>query len=312
MPYTICHILIALCCCLFAGACEDELRVPYILPTLANWPQPYRGVNGLKLHVFNTGQLRVAEALVFRGGSLRHTRELPVPAFLIEHPQQGLILFNTGLEPAPPQATPVPTARVGPLIGVETHPNRGLRHALERAGFRPDAVRWIVLGNLRPDHVGEVRQFSNAQVVTSRAEHAHAAAAGGSASGIIGAVGNWKLIDFSGTQPLGTFPNHTDLFGDGSCLLINAAGFTPGNLMMLVRLAERPVLLADDAAPTVENLQYGARPVGAYDMRKWWDNLWRLKRFKDLAPELVVLPAHDQERARAAALKGMVVHAEDS
>src|ERR1043166_2442216 len=88
--------------CLLAASlsgCEEEQRVPYIPPALASWPQPYRGVAGLKIHVFVTGTLRVPEALILRSGNLTKTRDLPIPVVLIEHPKQGLVLFNTGLDP---------------------------------------------------------------------------------------------------------------------------------------------------------------------------------------------------------------------
>ena len=43
------------------AGCEQDRRVPYVPPTLANWPQPYRGVAGLKIHIFVTGYLDVGK-----------------------------------------------------------------------------------------------------------------------------------------------------------------------------------------------------------------------------------------------------------
>jgi N-acyl homoserine lactone hydrolase len=300
-------------CGLLAGGCEEDLRVPYIPPALANWPQPYHGVAGLKVHVFNTGELRVPEALVVRGGNLRRTRDLPVPVFLIVHPTEGLILFGAGLNPKPVTSPESFSGWLQSLMGAEVHPKRGVAEALQAAGFRVEAVRSIVLGDLRFDHTGEIERFPQARVVVSTVEHAYAQAGpSGYVPGDFDTVTNWKLVDFAGASPLATFPAHIDLFGDGSCLLIDAHGFTAGTMAMAVRLPRRPLLLADDAAPTPESARYAARPVAAYDMRQWWDNIWRLKRFSDLAPDLLVLPAHDLDAARAARSDEIVVHENDS
>jgi len=168
-----CALLCAALCTVLAGGCEDDLRVPYIPPTLANWPQPYRGVPRLKVHIFNTGYLRVPEALVLRGGSLTRKRDLAVPAVLIEHPHQGLVLFNTGLNPKAKD-----TAHAGEwltaVLGVEVLPGKDLTSQMRDAGLKAEAVRWIILSNLRSDRAGELESFPNARVVVTKVEHEYA------------------------------------------------------------------------------------------------------------------------------------------
>jgi glyoxylase-like metal-dependent hydrolase (beta-lactamase superfamily II) len=268
--------------------------VPYIPPTLANWPQPYRGIAGLKLHAFNSGYLRLSEALVLRGGSLARTRDLQVPVFLIEHPRHGLVLFNTGLSPKRAKRPATAGEWMSLLRAEELSPGEDLMGQLRREGFEPEAVRWVVLSNLRSEHTGGVKAFPNARVVVAEAEQEHAREQpSGYAPGDLDTVANWKFIDFESAKPLATFPAHVDLFGDGSCLLIDASGATPGTMAMLVRLPLRPVLLADDMAAVRESVRYAAKPAAAYDLGKWWDRVWRLKRLKDLAPEVLVVPGHD-------------------
>jgi N-acyl homoserine lactone hydrolase len=288
------------------AGCEQERRVPYIPPTLANWPQPYRGAAGLKLHVFVTGYLDIPEALVLRGGSLTRTRHLPIPALLIEHPKQGLVLFNTGT--SPPPATPASGGWLD-LLAAAPARGEGLKAQLQRAGFRADAVHWVVLSTMRADHTGEVESFPNARVVVAKAEYEYARQApAGYAATDFDDVASWKFIDFEAAKPLGTFLAHVDLFGDGSCLLLDARGATPGTLALLLRLPRQPVLLADDLAGVEENLRYAAQPASVSDMDQWWDHIWRLKRLKDLVPELIVLLGHDVDAARRATTKDIVFH----
>ena len=296
-------------CWLVLSACEQDQRVPYIPPTLANWPQPYHGVSGVKLHAFTTGVLHVDEALLLRGGSLTQTRELPVPAFVIEHPKQGLVLFNTGVNPVLDTDAAWPGGWLG-LVGAEVVPGEALRSQLEQAGLKPDAVRWIVLSTLRFDHTGAVEAFPNARVVVATAERDFARQApSGYKTNEFDAVANWKFIDFESATPLATFTAHVDLFGDGSVLLIDARGATPGTMAMLVRLPQRPVLLADDLAALEENVRYATQPPSAYDMQDWWEHIWRLKRFKDLVPELIVVPGHDLQPLQSVHAREIVVHA---
>jgi N-acyl homoserine lactone hydrolase len=291
------------------SGCEDEPRVPYIPPTLVNWPQPYRGVAGLKLHVFNTGYVRESEALVVRGGRLTRTRDLPVPVFVIEHPKLGLILFNTGLKTG--KATDSSAQRSWlsvPLTPIRL-PGESLVTQMQRAGLKPEAVHWIVLSTLRFDHTGALAAFPNARVVVTQAERESArTASGGYEQGDIDGIANWKFIDFESSLPLATFGAHVDLLGDGSCLLIDASGTTPGTMAMLVRLPHQPLLLADDMAAVEENVRYTARPAFVVDVAKWWDHIWRLKRFKDLVPELIVAPGHDLAPLQAVHSPDIIVH----
>lgn len=291
------------------SGCEDELRVPYIPPTLANWPQPYRGVAGLKVHVFNTGYVRESEALVVRGGSLMRTRDLPVPVFVVEHPKLGLILFNTGLKPGKPTDSSAQRSWLSFPLTPTRLPGDDLHTQMQRAGLESQAVRWIILSNLRFDHTGAVEAFPNARVVVTQAEREYArAATGGYERGDIDGIANWKFIDFEPSVPLATFGAHVDLFGDGSCLLIEASGTTPGTMAMLVRLPHQPLLLADDMAAVEESVRYAVRPTFVVDVAKWWDHIWRLKRFKDLVPELIVAPGHDLAPLQAVHSPDIIVH----
>lgn len=291
------------------SGCDEPLRVPYIPPTLANWPQPYRGVAGLKVHVVNTGYLRQSEALVVRGGSVTRTRDLPVPVFVIEHPTAGLILFNTGLKPTASSSSPAPGGWMGALMPSSVLPGDELTTQFERAGLDPTAVRWIVLSTLRFDRTGQAAAFPNARVVVTQAERDHARRGGRDyAPEHTASIANWKFIDFEDALPLGTFPAHVDLLGDRSCLLIDVRGATPGTLAMLVRLPQRPLLLADALAPVEHSARLAVQPASVADREQWWDHIWRLKRLKDLVPELIIAPGHDLAPLQAAPSRYIIIH----
>jgi glyoxylase-like metal-dependent hydrolase (beta-lactamase superfamily II) len=293
---------------LLAG-CREPLKVPYLPAKLENWPTPYRGVPGLRVDVVNTGTLDIPSALLFTRGSIFTSRTLDVPAFVIRHPRHGIVIFDAGLSGAIAKSA----GYVGGLIGFFVRPwvpeGGTLSERVSQMGIAPKDVRHVVLSTLRFEHAGDVEAFTAARVTVSRRERE--AAAGGAAGYMAGEVDDveeWKLIDFPDHAPLGTFPRHVDLFGDGSISLIDVAGHTPGGMALLIRAVPHPIFLAGDLVPVGETLRYAAPVRGTADRERWWEALWRLKKLKQLVPDLVVLPGHDLAPARAAASKQLAVH----
>jgi glyoxylase-like metal-dependent hydrolase (beta-lactamase superfamily II) len=107
---------------------------------------------------------------------------------------------------------------------------------------------------------------------------------------------------------VGTLRASIDLFGDGSCLIVDAHGRTEGGLGVLLRLRNHAVFLADSLAPVEETLRYVATPTSLSDAEFWWGEIWRLKKFKDLEPALRVVPGHSDEELRNIRAKEVVVH----
>jgi N-acyl homoserine lactone hydrolase len=285
------RILASLCVLVvLLASCEQEQRVPYIRPELAQWPEGYRGVEGLRVQAFVTGWL-VSQTTMLQ------TPPLPVLGFAIHHPTRGVVLFGTGLG-EPQLATPELSLRgvLDLIADVRPEPGLDLVAALAEGGIAPDAVGWVVLSSLRFTQTGGLEKFPGARAVVDRREHAHAQETrAGYRRADFDDVANWRFIDFPLDAPLATFRSHVDLFEDGSCLLIDAAGYTPGTMALLVRLPSAPLLLAGEMAFRQSNVLHAVRPRAAFEADSWWDRIWRLKRFGELEPRLVVLPGYDVE-----------------
>jgi hypothetical protein len=123
---------------------------------------------GTKFHILEGGWLECDEAFVVRGSnsSLKSTenksfvnkrRELPMYCILIEHPHEGLILWETGCGKDYPEIW-------GPVVSdifarIKYEPQHELRAAVEATGNRIEDIRKIIIGHLHLDHAGGLDEF---------------------------------------------------------------------------------------------------------------------------------------------------------
>jgi N-acyl homoserine lactone hydrolase len=297
--------MLSLVFALLVIGCDRARPVPRIDPELRNWPESYHGLEGLRIHVFQTGTITLPEAAVFRGGSWFARRRMDVPAFVIEHPSAGLIAFDTGLSP---RSDALWLAELGM---VHTWPEADLASQMKKAGLDIDRVRYVVVSHLHFDHTGDLGSFPNASIVSACGEQQEAARSGAMGfyrSADWDGAGRWIEIDYGAGAPLGTFSSHHDLLGDGSVVLVDLHGHTNGSQGLLLRAPGGPVLLTGDAAWVDENWRYAATPIWADDMDAWWDQIWRIKKLVDRVPSLLVVAGHDLSRIRGATRDDITVH----
>lgn len=284
--------------------------MPYIPPDLHNWKETYRSPRGFRLHVLaTTGSLSPPAGLL--GGSWATRVALQVPAFVIEHPRAGPILVGTGLSPTLPDA---PERQLGWLLARLTRPSVGegedLGSQLAAAGFAPARVRRVILPDCRFPQTGGLSMFREAEVIAGRADREWALRAD-LASGVrreeLLTVQRWTPVDFATAKPLGTLPRAVDLLGDGSVWLLDAAGYTPGTMAVLLRLPKGPVVLAGGAVPLASTLRAPIPPPIATDADGWWGSVWRLKRLRELT-DVVVVPGFEVSTLEDRRRSDVVVH----
>jgi N-acyl homoserine lactone hydrolase len=280
---------------LIGGGCyrPQELVGPKPPSTLVgviagSWPQ----TPGMRLHVFNTGANRVSPLLA---GSPALWR--PAPAFVIEHPRRGLVVFDAGLGPEiGEEAEGALHPITGFLFKTRSRPGRDLAAQMETAGFAPDAVDTVILSHLHFDHVGSAKAFANATFVSGLGERAR------SSSRMNGfeptkldwiQQASWREIDFSDASPYATFDRSFDLFGDASIILVAGGGHTEGGMAALLNLPQGPVLLAGDLVVHFDWLASDDVQRIVVDAERAADVRNRIRRLRELAPGVVVVPGHD-------------------
>jgi len=200
---------------------------PRIAATNYMLPPP---VAGLRLHVFNTSMNRMSW---FAVGSVRPWR--PNPVFVLEHPAQGLIVFDTGFSQ---EIAEQGKFAVRFLIESVSRRDRMIDEQMRVAGLDPSAVKIVIISHLHGDHTGRVNAFPNAELIGGPT----------SADALEELAPNTprRAIDFWSTE-LAPFDASLDLFGDGSVTLLPGGGHTSEDLMAVLALPGGPALLAGDA-----------------------------------------------------------------
>ncbi len=202
-------------------------------------------LQGLRLHVFNTGMNRVSPLLV---GSPAPWRS--APAFVIEHPVRGLIVFDCGLAEEvgrEGEASLHPVTRL--LFKTRSLPGKDLVSQMRAAGLDPGDVAYVILSHMHFDHVGAAPAFTNASFIAGPGARANSVSRmnGFDPERIAWVDADaWHEADFSRGEPFATFDSTLDVFSDGSLRLIRGGGHTAGGIAVLLNLPAGPVLLAGD------------------------------------------------------------------
>lgn len=100
----------------------------------------------MKLHCLQSGFIKSWRHLLVIGAAEGERVIVPIPFFLIEHPQ-GLVLFDAGQRV--PSSPPDPN---GNYVVLMTPEERAVEQ-LRCAGFMPESVTHIVLSHTHSDHV---------------------------------------------------------------------------------------------------------------------------------------------------------------
>jgi glyoxylase-like metal-dependent hydrolase (beta-lactamase superfamily II) len=226
---------------------------------------------------------------------------VPVPVFLVEHPTAGRILVDTGFH-----ASVQDTARSSLgrrqswVLPAREAPGESAPEHLRARGIDPAQIATILMTHLHNDHASGSIQFPHATFVVDATEWA-AARQGGFAEGYrrehYDQPFDWRTVSYDAAPPHATFERTLDLFGDGSVRLLSTAGHTRGHQSVLLKLADRELLLTADAAYTRRAIADDILPIfifgGEGNYRR---SLAAIRAYEEQHPEAIVICGHDAER----------------
>jgi len=203
------------------------------------------------------------------------SRELTASCYLIAH-GATYMLWDSGY----PQAAPGSSDK--PL-------NATIVAQLKQIGVRPEQVSIVGISHYHGDHIGQARDFPAATLMIGKGDYDALSATPPHNGANPAPLANW----IGGPGKSDVVSGDKDVFGDGSVIMLNMPGHTPGHHSLLVTLPKTGnVLISGDVAHFRENLASDGVPTFNTDRA---DSLASMDRFRAMGKNVnaIVIIQHD-------------------
>jgi N-acyl homoserine lactone hydrolase len=229
--------------------------------------------------------------------------DVPIVAFLIEHPGAGHVLVDTGFTRAVAERSSPERSRNLGLFGrvmtreMRMDPGQTIAAQLRAKGVDPERLGLVAMTHLHFDHASALCDFPAATVLVSREEWQAAHGPRPILHGYVRAQFDprprYRTLEMGAAPAAAPFAHALDLFGDGSLVLAFTPGHSLGHISLIARLRDRHALIAGDAAYTLTTLRAGARPWKSEDSTAFEHSIASLAAWDGEHPDAVVIPGHD-------------------
>jgi N-acyl homoserine lactone hydrolase len=241
--------LLSLSICFALAACSrtDDAPAPTAsaepapAPAAAPATPPPPPAPAVKLYAMNCGDLGFGDVGMFADdGSMKGVaRTFIDPCYLIRHPT-GDLVWDVGV---PEGIADMPDGLKPEGFPVHIKVQKKLTAQLTELGLTPADIEFVSFSHLHFDHTGNANLFAASNWIVDADERAAMfsdKARAGKDFATYSALENAKttLIEGEATH---------DVFGDGTVVILQAPGHTPGHTVLLVKTAASgPVLLTGD------------------------------------------------------------------
>jgi nucleoside-diphosphate-sugar epimerase/glyoxylase-like metal-dependent hydrolase (beta-lactamase superfamily II) len=205
------------------------------------------------LRMFSTGFTSHPAHLAEYGASKNRLIRFHAMVGVIDHPTEGLTLFDTGYSPAFFSSTErLPYKLYRWTTPVETCDALSIGSVLRRNGIEPESIRRIILSHFHADHVCGLKDFPDVEILASaRAWHAINGKQGFAAVKLAILPGLFpadierrlRLIDHFHGPGFGPFESTHDIFGDGSVRMVDLTGHAIGQIGLLLQRSQSSFFL---------------------------------------------------------------------
>lgn len=229
----------------------------------------------MKLWRLDCGTISVADFGVFSdtGAYNGQKRDMIDSCYLIKH-GNVYMLWDTGL-PAELKGQKVTDEPF--TVGID----KTIVEQLAEIGVTPEVVKIVGISHYHDDHTGQARHFPKAKLLLGKSDLDAFKAASVSGGRFDRARLKPWLDDGALSEGVG---GDKDVFGDGSVMMLNMTGHTPGHHALLVNLPKTgPVLLSGDQFHAQSSFDANEVPIFNTDRA---DTLASHDRFKRIAKNM--------------------------
>lgn len=213
------------------------------LAALAACAQPQQtAAPAVQLYAMDCGRAAFRDVGVFADDDSMNgrSRELVNPCYLIRHPE-GDLIWDTGFSDA---VADMPEGLELPQLGARVTMSAKLADQLAQLGLAPADIEFVSFSHLHGDHTGNGNMFAASTWLVDSDERAAMFSDRGRADAQ--SFAGYNQLENAETRLIEGEGDH-DVFGDGSVVIVQTPGHTPGHTILLVRLANAgPVLLTGD------------------------------------------------------------------
>jgi glyoxylase-like metal-dependent hydrolase (beta-lactamase superfamily II) len=230
---------------------------------------------------------------------------------LIEHPEKGWILYDTGYTQRFFDATKrFPNKIYAMMTKVVINPENEVKAQLERHNISPLDIKHVIITHFHADHVAGMLDFPEATFYTSQAAmdqvlkipRAFAFSKGILKDLIPDNLENRTLIIDNICSPIqdDVLGTKYDLFGDDSLMVVPLPGHAAGQIGVLLETEKKPYFLIADACWLKRSYEEMIlpNPIVKLFFHSWSDFKHSLKIVHDYHksnPETIIVPTHCSE-----------------
>lgn len=238
-------------------------------------PDPSKAGMAERLYRLDCGHsLANDESVWTPGKNVGRSIEFSSTCWLIKHGGEWL-LWDTGV----PESTlndPKGWSTLPKLIVY--HLDKSLTSQLAEIGLKPGDIKYVAISHTHGDHIGNVDLFPDATVLIQRAEYNWIHSDNGPNENINQLMALARKL-LGAPKKLQLLNGDTDVFGDGSVVLISTPGHTPGSQSLMVHLKNSGfIILSGDVAHSAENLQNDVVPALNTDRAQSIASMEEIKR----------------------------------
>lgn len=261
----------------------------------------------VKLYLGYAGFCKSKESHTIKGGA---NKEISFQALfgLIQHPQHGWILYDTGYTTRFYDYTKTyPNKIYANLTKVFVTQEDEIKTQLKHFNLKPSDIKHIIITHFHADHVGGLKDFDEATFYCSRAAFQQLneiSSFWGFSKAILKDLipenfeKRLKVVEeFSSTVYDEVFGKKYDLFGDDSLLIYDLPGHAAGQIGVELKTAKQNYFLIADACWNKKTYMELLLPPSIVRLffdswQDFKDSLWKVNQFYKKFPEVMIVPTH--------------------
>lgn len=261
-------------------------NVALVMPALAQTPPELTVTRldcGTSIAPIEVNQ-RFSDTFAFPGLKITFTYS----CYLVRHGDEYL-LWDTGQPMATGPSAPPTTPKVS------------IVDQLAQLKLKPEQIKYVGISHYHGDHTGQVASFPKATLYIGKGDWDTLTDPKPNPAANPAPFANW----ISGGGKVEPQATDKDVFGDGSVIILNTPGHTPGHHSLVVKLKEMgPVLISGDLAHFHENYEGNGVPWFNTSRSETLASLDRVKKIAANLKTTVILQHDARDIAKLPAFPG--------